>query len=240
MEAHPPVVGLVAGEAGAVDAGLLAGAEADDLPVEGVADGIGLGVFEGDGGDGEVAEGGVGQGAGVFGDDDGGEGVFRGDLDVVAVLLEVDAVDGAGFDGCGVVGVVDLEDEVFAAFLLREDVEGLGGVGGCDDAVGDFARDDLGGDGVDLVGEGDHVAEAGHTVCAAGAGVGLCEAGVLESFNVVDHVHFAFLLVQRDPDGCPGGGDVLEACRRGEVESLAELFHQRPCVQRIEQVDEAG
>ena len=34
MEAEPPGVGFVAGEAGAVDAGLLAGAEADDWGVD--------------------------------------------------------------------------------------------------------------------------------------------------------------------------------------------------------------
>lgn len=38
VEAHPPVVGLVAGQTRAVDAALLAGAQADDLAVQRVAD----------------------------------------------------------------------------------------------------------------------------------------------------------------------------------------------------------
>jgi hypothetical protein len=51
---EPPVVGLVSGESGAVDSRLLAGAEADNGPVEGVADGVGLGVLERDRRDEEV------------------------------------------------------------------------------------------------------------------------------------------------------------------------------------------
>ena len=47
MLAQIPDVRLVAGQAGAVDAGLLAGAHADGLAVLGVADRVGLGVFQG-------------------------------------------------------------------------------------------------------------------------------------------------------------------------------------------------
>lgn len=58
---EPPVVGFGACEAGAVNAGLLACAETDDGAVEGVGDGVGLGVFEGEGGDDEVGDGGIGE-----------------------------------------------------------------------------------------------------------------------------------------------------------------------------------
>lgn len=85
MEAEPPGVGFVASEAGAVDAGLLAGAEADywggwleisysgiegfgdTLAVQGVADGVGLRIFESDSCDCEVPQSGVGERRGVFG-----------------------------------------------------------------------------------------------------------------------------------------------------------------------------
>lgn len=61
MVTEPPVVGFGACETGAVDAGLLACAETDDGAVEGIGDGVGLGVLQGDGGDDEVGDGGVGK-----------------------------------------------------------------------------------------------------------------------------------------------------------------------------------
>lgn len=123
---EPPVVGLVAREARAVDAGLLAGPEADDGPVQGVADRVGLRVLEGDRRDEEVELGlrgelttqttdqrmrrvrgmpdsdGKGKRKGkeadllVLGDDVVEEGGL--DLDVVALLLERDAVHLSGLD----------------------------------------------------------------------------------------------------------------------------------------------
>jgi hypothetical protein len=54
VEAHPPVVGLVTGQTGAVNAGLLASTEADDLAVDGVAHRVALGVLESDGSDSEI------------------------------------------------------------------------------------------------------------------------------------------------------------------------------------------
>ena len=85
VEAEPPGVGFVTGEARAVDAGLLAGAEADDwgvwlgfgclgaeglggdtLAVQGVADGVGLCIFESDCCDCEVSQCGIGKGRGIF------------------------------------------------------------------------------------------------------------------------------------------------------------------------------
>lgn len=61
MVTEPPVVGFGACETGAVDAGLLSCAETDDGAVEGVSDRVGLRVFEGEGGDDEVGDGGVGK-----------------------------------------------------------------------------------------------------------------------------------------------------------------------------------
>ena len=54
MLPQPPVVRLVACQTGAVDAALLAGAHADGLTVLDVADGVGLGVFQGDEADDQV------------------------------------------------------------------------------------------------------------------------------------------------------------------------------------------
>ena len=177
VEAHPPVIGFVACEARAVDAGLLACSQSDDLAVEGVADGIRLGEFERDGRDGEVAEGGFRERRGVFGDDDGVEGVVGCYQGVVAVLGEGYAVDCSGFLRGGRVGFVDLEDEVFAAFLFAQDFEGVRLVGWGDYPVADFFADDFGCGDVDFVREGDDVAEGGHAVGASCSCVGLREMG---------------------------------------------------------------
>jgi len=185
VEAHVEVVGFVAGETRAVDAGLLAGAQTNEHTAGSEGDGVGLRVFQRYGGEGEIAAGRVGEACGFAGED-GGEGCVGGDQGVVAALFEGHAVDGAGFAGRRGVGRVHSEDEVFAALFLGEDVEGGGGVGWGDNTVGDFAGDDLGGGFVDFVGEGNEVAEGGHAVGAASAGVGLGKARGLDASDVVD------------------------------------------------------
>lgn len=55
MVTQPPQISLVTREARAVDARLLAGAEADEGAVQGVGDAVGLGVFEREGGDDEIS-----------------------------------------------------------------------------------------------------------------------------------------------------------------------------------------
>lgn len=81
----------------------------DTLAIQGIADGIGLRVFEGYCCDCEVPQSGVGEGRRVFRRNYRVEGVFGGDLDVVAVLLERNSVDVAGFGGGRFIGFVHLE-----------------------------------------------------------------------------------------------------------------------------------
>lgn len=99
MLAQPPVVTLVSSKTSAVNAGLLSGTETDDLSVLGIADGVGLGVLKGDGSDGQVNDGLLGE-LGVGGGDNLGEGL-RVDLDVVASLRKGNTVDLAGLGGGG-------------------------------------------------------------------------------------------------------------------------------------------
>ena len=73
-----------------MDAGLLPRAHADGLAVHRIADGVGLGVFEGDEGHDEVPDGAVGQV--LLGGDDVPEELPV-DPEVVAPLLEGDAED---------------------------------------------------------------------------------------------------------------------------------------------------
>jgi hypothetical protein len=51
VESHPPVVSLVSRKSRAMDSGLLAGTQSNELAVQSVADGVGLSVFESNCGD---------------------------------------------------------------------------------------------------------------------------------------------------------------------------------------------
>ena len=68
-----------------MDTALLTSAETNNLAVLRIADRVGLGVFQGDGGNGEIAGRWRGESR-VFGSDDAGEGVFWGDFGIVAML----------------------------------------------------------------------------------------------------------------------------------------------------------
>ena len=96
--AQEPVVRLRAGKARAVDAALLAGADADGLAVLRVADGVGLRVFERDEGNQEIALGAFRQI--MILRHDVLEAVFR-DFDIVAFLFECDAEDLLALDSSG-------------------------------------------------------------------------------------------------------------------------------------------
>lgn len=237
VEAHPPVVGLVTRKTGAVNARLLAGAEADDLAVDGVADRVALRVLEGDGGDAEVAGGALGQGA-VLGGDYCSERLGR-DFDIVAVLLQVDAVDGTGLGWAGVVFGVNLKDEVLAALLLAEDLESGVLVAGGNDTVRDFLGDDAGSGDVNDVAEGNNVAKAAHAISTTGASVGLSQSRGLNALDIVDHVDLALILGERNANGCTSRRDVLEASSSRLAEGLLQLLDQGPSVESIKQVDVA-
>ena len=125
-----------------MDAALLAGADADGLTADGVADGIGLGVLQGDHGDGQIHFGAVGQVL-VLGHDVGEEIVI--DDQFVAALFEGHAEDLFALQGSGLVFWIDLDDAVAALFFLLQKLEGLRLITGSDDAIGDLTADDAGG-----------------------------------------------------------------------------------------------
>ena len=167
--AQVPVVGLLSGKTGAVDAALLSGADADGLPVLDVADGVGLGILEGNEGDDHVDLRLLRQ-IFVLGHE-----VFKQALvyaEVVMSLLEGDAEDILALLSGGDVIRVDLHDIVAALFLGLEDFKRLVGIGGGDDAVGDLVLEVGRGRGIAGVAEGRPVAVGAESVGAAGADVG--------------------------------------------------------------------
>lgn len=234
--AQPPVVGLVTSKTGAVDTGLLAGAETDDHSVLGVADRVRLGILEGDGGDNQIADGRLGQVL-VLGDEVLEE---RGiDLDVVTLLLHGETIDLAGLDLLGLVIGVHLEDGVLAALLLLQELQSIGIIGGGNDTVRDLAGDDLGSDQVDSRGDGDPVTEGRHAVSTTGTGIGRGDGGKGE-LEVIDLVDLLLNIGQGDSNGSTGGGNVLEGGGGGEAEGVGELLDQGPGVEGIQEVNVAG
>ncbi len=234
MLAQPPDVRLVARQAGAVDAALLARADADALAAPGVADRIGLGVFESDQRDHKVALRVVGQGFAV-GDDVLEKGVV--DLELVAPLLKGDPEDVLVLDRRGGVIRIDSDDVVAALALGLQHFERLVGIAGRDDAVGHLARKQLGGLHVAGVGERDPVAVGGHAVGAARARVSARDRAELE---VVHKVDLLFHLAQGQADRRPGGAHMLKGRRAGKPRRGFQLPHELPGVERVEEVDEAG
>ena len=162
-----PVVRLLAGQTGAVDAALLTGADADDLSVLHVADAVGLGVFERNEAQDQIAFLRLREGL-LFRHDVCEHGLI--DLQAVSALFEGDAEDLLVLDGVGLVGGVDGDHIVTAALLGLQDLQGRRLVTGGDDAVGDLGLDEQCRGHVAHVAQGDPVAEAAHAVGAAGRG----------------------------------------------------------------------
>ena len=232
--AQEPAVRLVAREARAVDAALLAGADADGLAVVGVADGVALRVLERDGRDEEVALRGFRQVMVLR--HDVVENVFV-NLDIVAALLEHHAEDLFRLDGSGLVGGIHLEDDVVALFLRLEDLERLRLVARRDDAVADLVLEDFRRRDVADITERGEVAVGAHAVGAARAHVGRRERRERE---VRREVHLAQRFAERRGDGGARRAHVLERGRGGEARRLLEFAHELPTVHGVEEVDVAG
>ena len=232
MLPEPPVVGLVARQTRAVDAALLARADADALTILHIAYGVGLGVLEGDHGNRQVALGKVGQLL-VFGDDIAEKIVS--DDQFVALLLEGDAEYILALQLFRLIGGVDLDDVVIALALGFEDFEGFRLIAGGDHAVGHLGLDELCGRDVAHVGQGDPVAKAGHAVRAAGARVGAGQRRELrvggDEVDAPEHVR------KRQAHGRAGGADVLEAGGGGQARGAFQLTHQLPAVEGVQKVD---
>ena len=211
--AQLPVVGLLTGQTGAVDAALLACAHADGLTVVGVAHAVGLGVLQSNQGNDEVTLLLLGHVL-ILGDPVVQHGVGVDDQ-LVAALLEGDAVHLLVLDGSGLIGGVDGDHVVVALLFAGQDGQCLRLVARGDDTVRDFVLDQLCGGHIADVRQGDPIAEGGHAVCAAGAGVGtgqrrkLCLRG-----NVV---HPALHLGQGQTQCCARRGNVLEGGRCGQT-----------------------
>lgn len=239
MEAHPPVVGLITGKSSAMNSGLLASTETNNLAIVCVAHRVALGVLKSNGGNGQIASGALWERSSVLRSDDCAE-VLGGDLDIVAVLLEVDAVDGAGLGSRRVVFGVDLKNKVSATLLLLEDLKSGILVARSNNTIGDLLGDDTRSRNVNNIAESDHIAKAAHAIGSPGTSIGLSEARLINTLDVMDKVDLLLVLGKGQADGSTSGRDVLEAGSSRLAKSLLEFLDQRPGVKGVEEVDIAG
>ena len=120
------------------------------------ADGIGLGVFQGDQGDLHVALRGFRK-IFIFRNEIGNELVVDGKL--LAALLEGHAVDLLVLQGSGTVGFVYLNHHIISFFLLFQNLQSLIREARGDDAVGNLSLNNRSGVFVTDVGQRDEIAE---------------------------------------------------------------------------------
>ena len=236
MLAEPPDVSLRAGQACAVDAALLPGADADGLPVLHVAYAVALRVLQGDEGYHQVAQGFLRELL-VLGWDVLEQGGV-GEAYLVASLLEGDAEALFVLDGRGAVLGVHLNDVISTLAFLAKNLQGLVGVAGSDDAVAHLALDDEGGGQVARVAQGDEVTVGTHAVGAAGTGVGTGDGGEGHG-DVIHEVDAAERLAEGQTHGCSGGRYVLERRGGGQTGGGLQFGHELPAVQCVEEIDVA-
>ena len=224
-----PDIRLGPGELGAVDPRLLAGPDTDHLAVQGIADRVRLGVFQGYQGEQQIPF----RGCVEFAADDVVE-IPGFKPAVVSLLRQGGAEHLPRFDRRRAVVRIGLDDHEGTALLGGQRGQYAFLEPGCHDSVADDALEIGGGGHVDRLGKRHEVAERGLGVRAPGPHVG---RGKRRQVAVANLVHLPEVGGQWHADGGTRGRDVLEGRRRGRVEGLAEFGHELPSVQRIEHVD---
>jgi len=152
-------------------------------------------------------------------------------------LREGEAEDVAPLCLGGTIGGIDGEDEVAPPALPAQHVQGRRVVAGGDDAVGDLASQEVRGRQIDRVAQGDDIPEGRHPVGPARPRVGGGEGGELQ---IRDERRSPGRIVERHRARRARRADVLERGRGREAGRRAQLAHQLPAVERVEQVDVAG
>ena len=218
----------------AINTRLLASTHTDHLAIQGIADGVGLGVLQADVAQDHVIHSGVGDlllgGHHVL-------HVFAGRNDIVVTLGQNASVQFTVFHlGHLEVGLALKNDEV-AVLLLLQDFKGFGLVASGNDTVGDAGGDELGGSDIDDIGDSSEITEGGHGVSVTGTEVG---QGGAADVGVGDFVGLHFDLGERNGDGGTGGGDMLEGGSGDDAEGFADFLDQHPAVQSITEIDVAG
>ena len=229
--AQEPAVRLAAREARAVDAALLARADADGLPVIRIADRIRLRVFQRDERDEQVALRRARQLLRLRRDVL--QAVLR-DGHIVALLRERHAEDLLRLDRGRLVGRIHLDHEIAALALRLQDFQRLRAVRRRDDAVRHLALQKRRRLRIALIRQRHEIAIRAHAVSAARADVRRRDRRKL---HALDEIHFLQHIRQRHRHGRTRRAHMLERSRRRQPRRFLELPYELPAVHRVEQVD---
>ena len=237
MLPQEPGVGFGACQTGAVNPGLLSRAHANGLAVIGKANGVGLGVFEGDEGDNQVPFCAFGQVL-VLGDDVVQE--LSVNFEVVPPLLEGDAIDLLLLLLRRDIVRVNGHHIVAALPLGLQDFQGFLAVAGGNDPVGHLPGDEGSGKGVTGIGQSDPVPKGTHPVGATGPGIGASQGIFIQARHILHKAGLLQLLWQGKAHGSGGGRDVLKGSGAGKACGGLQLLDQLIGVQSVQEIDIAG
>ena len=229
-----PLVCLVPGQAGAVNAALLPGTDADGLTILGIAHGIGLGVLEHDQCYHQVTLGFLRQvvilGHNIL------QQVFVND-EFVPSLLEGNAEDLLPLHRGGTVGRIDDHNVVVALLLSLQQLQGFFRVAGGDNAVGHFRLNEPGGAFIAHVAKGNPVPEGGHPIRTPCPGIGAGQRGQL----LIPHeVNLPQGVRQGQTQGGTGRAYMLKGSGGRQMGGTLQFADQLPAVQCIQKIDVAG
>ena len=237
MLPQEPGVGLGACQTGAGNPGLLSRTHANGLAVIGKADGVGLGVFEGDEGDNQVPFCAFGQVL-VLGDDVVQE--LPVNFEVVPPLLEGDAIDLLLLLLGGDVIRVNGHHIVAALPLGLQDFQSFLAVAGGNDAVGHLPGNEGSGKRVAGIGQGHPVPKGAHPVGATGPGIGAGQRIFIQALHVLHKAGLLQLLRQRQAHSGRGGRHMLKGSGAGKACGRLQLLDQLIGVQGVQEIDIAG
>ena len=208
-----------------MDAGLLARADADGLSVLHIADGIGLGILQGDQGDLHVDERRLRNV--LFIRYHVGKQLFI-HAQLVSPLLEGDAVHLLSLDFSRTVIRIDLDHIVVPLFLLFQNFQRLRRVAGSDHTIGNLSLDEFCRVHIADVGQGNKISEGGHPVRAARPRIGAGQGRKLS--QIIHPIDLCQRLRQRKPHRSACRGNVLEGGRRRKSRGFLQFLHQLPAV----------
>mmetsp|Transcript_74520 Transcript_74520/g.125618 ORF Transcript_74520/g.125618 Transcript_74520/m.125618 type:complete len:213 (-) Transcript_74520:732-1370(-) len=201
----------------------------------GIADGIALGVLQGDGCQQHVS---LGTGRRVF--------VLRDavaheellcELQIVLWLQQVQPIHLPQLHlSWGEVGV-HFQHAILAILLLGQDGQSGCTVAGGNDPIRHFSGDYASGLFVAFVTEGDKIPKRGHTVSTTSPCIRRGNGG--QSPQIVHHAHLFFVVVQLMKGHCCScRTDVLEGCSSRGIQSLLQICDEPPGIKRVQQIDE--
>ena len=161
-------------------------------------------------------------------------------LKVVSSLLKGNSVYLLGLLLCGNVLGVDFNYIVITLLLRLEYLERLVGIAGSYNTVGNLTLDKECRSLVAHVGEGNPIAEGGHSVGSARSRVCAGKGRVVKTLDVIYEAGSLKLVGELNANRRRGGAYVLEGGRRCKTGSLLKLLNELPGVKCIKKVYVSG